>query len=171
MILPFGPHTPTIAQDAYIAPDATVIGRVTIGAATSVWFQTVIRGDVHWITIGDGCNVQDRCVVHVSTDTWPTILEDNVTVGHSVTLHGCTLQQGCLVGMGSVVMDGAIIGRGAMIGAGSLVTPGTHIPDGVLALGHPCRVKRPLTENEREHVALHAPRYVNLSKKYLAQST
>jgi len=170
VILGYDNIFPKIGTDVFIAPDATVIGRISIGTLSSVWFQTVIRGDVHWMQIGDECNIQDRCVLHVTTDTWPTILEDRVTVGHSVTLHGCTLRTGSLIGMGSIVMDGAEIGSGSLIGAGSLVTPGTIIPPGVLALGSPCRVKRSLTESEHEYVAAHAPRYVSLAQKYMQNS-
>lgn len=170
MILRFGKNYPEIADTAFIAPDATVIGRVSIGERSSVWFQSVIRADVHWMRIGADCNIQDRSVLHVTTDTWPTILEDRVTVGHSVTLHGCTLRSGCLVGIGAIVMDGAEIGEGSLIGAGSLVTPNARIPAGVLAHGSPCRVQRRLTDTERLHIAAHADRYVDLSRSYLAQA-
>ena len=169
MLLPYLAHVPRLAPGVFIAPDAAVIGRVSIGAESSVWFGTIIRGDVHWIEIGARVNVQDRSVIHVTTDTWPTILEDDVTVGHSVTLNGCTLRRGCLVGIGAVVLDQAEIGEGALIGAGSLVTPGTVIPPHTLALGSPCKVKRDLTAAERVHVADHAARYVVLSREYLAQ--
>ena len=168
MILPFAGHEPTLDETVFVAPDATVIGRVELGPQSSVWFQTVIRGDVHWIRIGARTNIQDRCVIHVTTDTHPTIIEDDVTVGHSVTLHGCTLRSGCLVGIGSVVMDRAVIGAGSLVAAGSLVTPGTHIPEGVLAVGSPCRVKRPLRGDEQEHLRAHASRYVELSRRYLS---
>jgi carbonic anhydrase/acetyltransferase-like protein (isoleucine patch superfamily) len=161
-----GDFHPDIDPSAFIAPDAAVIGRVKMGPQSSVWFQCVIRGDVHWIEIGARANIQDRTVIHVTTDTWPTIIEDDVTVGHSVTLHGCTLRRGCLVGIGSIVLDNAEIGEGALIGAGSLVTPGTVIPPHTLALGSPCRVKRDLTAAERQHVADHAERYVELAARY-----
>ena len=170
MILPFGSAEPKICETAFIAPNATVIGRVEIGSLSSIWFQSVVRGDVHWIRVGDRCNVQDGTIIHVTTDTWPTILEDDVSVGHSVTLHGCTLRSGCLIGMGSIVMDGAEVGAGALIGAGSLVTPGTKIAPGVLAMGRPCRPTRALTEKESASVLAHAPRYVQLAERYRHQA-
>ena len=167
MILDFEGHVPELHPSVFVAPDATVVGRVTIGAESSVWFGTVIRGDVHWIRIGARTNVQDRCVIHVTTDVNPTILEDDVTVGHSVTLHGCTVRRGALVGIGSVVLDRADIGEGALVGAGSLVTPGTVIPPHTLAMGSPCRVRRDLTAEERAYQATLAGGYVALSRRYL----
>ncbi len=164
---PYRGHLPDVHPTAFIADDARVIGRVRIGAESSVWFGTIIRGDVHWIEIGARVNVQDRSVIHVTTDTWPTILEDDVTIGHSVTLHGCAIRRGALVGIGSIVLDNAEIGEGALIGAGSLVTPGTVIPPHTLAFGSPARPKRDLTPAERAHVAEHAARYVSLSRDYL----
>ncbi|MFT5429945.1 MAG: carbonic anhydrase/acetyltransferase-like protein (isoleucine patch superfamily) [Myxococcota bacterium] len=167
MIHRFGEHFPTLGDNVFVADDATIIGRVEIGAQSSVWFQTVIRGDVHWIRIGERSNIQDGCVIHVTTDTHPTIIEDDVTVGHSVTLHGCTLKRGCLIGIGSVVMDEAVIGEGALVAAGSLVTPRTLIPPHTLAVGSPAKPKRLLTEAERADVADHADRYVTLAARYL----
>lgn len=167
MIRRFGEHIPRLGQQVWVAPEATVIGRVELGDQASVWPQTVIRGDVHWIQIGARSNIQDGCVIHVTTDTHPTILEEDVTVGHSVTLHGCTLKRGCLIGIGAVVMDQAVVGEGALVAAGALVTPRTVIPPHTLAVGSPARVKRPLSEAEREHVALHADRYVKLAARYL----
>lgn len=169
MILSFEGNEPHLAPDVFVAPDAAVIGRVEVGPQSSVWFQTVIRGDVHWIRIGARTNIQDRCVIHVTTDTHPTIVGDDVTVGHSVTLHGCTLEAGCLIGIGSVIMDEAVVGEGALVAAGSLVTPRTVIAPHTLAIGRPARSKRPLTADERAHLALHADRYVGLSRRYLAQ--
>ncbi len=170
MIMDFDSHSPVIAKSAWIADNATVIGRVEIGAESSVWFQTVVRGDVHWIRIGERTNVQDGCIIHVTTDTHPTILEDDVTIGHGVVLHGCTVESGALVGIGSVVMDAAVIGKGALVAAGSLVTPRTVIPPYTLAVGRPAKPKRALTAEERAHLAEHAGRYVALSRRYLAMS-
>ncbi len=168
VIIPFEQHSPRLHPSGFVAPDAAVIGRVTMGPDSSIWFGSVVRGDVHWIELGARVNVQDRSVIHVTTDTWPTILEDDVTVGLSVTLHGCTFRRGCLVGISSTVLDQAEFGEGALVGAGSLVTPGTVIPPHTLALGSPCRVKRDLTPAERQHVADHAARYVVLARQYLA---
>lgn len=165
-IIDFEGASPSLHPTVFIAPDADVIGRVEIGEHSSIWFQCVVRGDVHWIRIGARTNIQDRCVIHVTTDTNPTIVEDDVTVGHSVTLHGCTLRSGCLVGIGSVVLDRAEIGEGALVAAGSLVTPGTRIPPHTLAMGSPCKPRRPLTDDERAHLAEHATRYVALARRY-----
>lgn len=166
-IRPYREHHPLVHPTAFVADDAQVIGRVSLGAESSIWFGTIVRGDVHWISIGDRTNVQDRCVIHVTTDLWPTVLEDDVTIGHSATLHGCTVRRGALIGIGAIVLDQAEIGEGALIGAGALVTPGTIIPPHTLAIGSPAKVKRDLTPAERQHVADHAARYVTLSRDYL----
>ena len=122
-----GTH-PTIGGQTFIDDSAIVIGDVTIGSASSVWFHSVVRGDVHFIKIGDHTNVQDLCLLHVTHDTHPLIIGDQVTVGHHVVLHGCTIHDRVLVGMGAIVMDGAIIGEDCVIGAGALVTEGVTIP-------------------------------------------
>jgi carbonic anhydrase/acetyltransferase-like protein (isoleucine patch superfamily) len=166
VIKPFEDHTPVVAPTAWVAPSADVMGRVEIGADSSIWYQTVVRGDVHWIRIGERTNVQDGCVIHVTTDTHPTILEDDVTIGHGVVLHGCTIKKGALVGIGSVVMDQAVVGEGALIAAGSLVTPRTVIPPHTLAVGRPAKPKRLLTAEERAHLAAHAVRYVSLARRH-----
>lgn len=166
LILPYGGVSPTIHPSAFLAPNATVIGDVEIGPESSVWFNTVLRGDVYYIRVGARANIQDLTMVHVTHGKYATLIEDDVTVGHSVTLHGCTLRKGCLVGIGSIVMDQADVGEGALIGAGSLVTPGTRIPPGVLAVGSPCRVKRELTDAERAHLRASAPHYVGIAASY-----
>lgn len=166
MILPHHGIAPTIAPDAFVAPGAVVIGEVAIGAAASIWFGTIVRGDVHWIRIGDRSNVQDGCVLHVTRGTHPLLIEDRVTVGHGVVLHGCAVRSGAFVGMGARVLDGAVVGEGAMIGAGALVTPGAVIPPGMLALGVPARVVRPLTDEERTRVAASPDRYVKYAEEY-----
>lgn len=163
MILPFGPHRPLLHPTAWVAPTATVIGDVEIGEEASVWYGTVVRGDVNFIRIGRGTNVQDNCVIHVSTGTHPTRLGEGVTVGHSVTLHGCIVHDRALVGIGSIVLDGAEIGEEAMVGAGSLVTPGTIIPPRMLALGSPAKVRRPLTDEEIERLRISGPHYAQLA--------
>lgn len=159
-------RTPKLGRNTWIAPNATVIGDVELGEDVSIWFGTVVRGDVHSIRIGDGTNIQDNSVVHVTTGKHATRIGRNVTVGHGVTLHGCTVEDGALVGIGSIVLDAAVIGEGAMIGAGSLVTPGTIIPPGVLAIGSPARVKRSLSGEELEYVRTSAPHYVELARQY-----
>ena len=168
-VLPFGAKMPKIAEDVFVAPGAHIIGDVEMGAQGSVWFGTQVRGDVHHIRIGDRVNIQDNSVVHVTTDINPTIIGNNVTVGHRVILHGCTVHDGALIGMGAIVMDRAVVGEGALVAAGSLVVEGTEIPPGMLAMGSPAKVKRPLTAEERAYLAYAADHYVNIAIQYVSQ--
>ena len=158
---------PTVHETAFIAEDAIVVGDVDIGEKASVWFGSIIRGDVNFIRIGARTNIQDATVIHVSSKTHPTILEDRITVGHRVTLHGCHVESGCLIGIGSILLDGVRIGRNCLIAAGSLVTPETHIPAGSLVMGAPARVKRQLTEDEFSGLDRSWRNYVDLAEKYL----
>ena len=151
MIYPFKGKTPSIDDSVFIADYFTITGDVTIGQESTIWFNTVIRGDVAPTIIGNRVNVQDLCCLHQSPNN-PLILEDEVTIGHQVTLHSCIVRKGALVGMGSIILDGAEIGEGAFIGAGSLVTPGKKIPPNSLAMGSPARVVRELTDADREDV-------------------
>ncbi len=167
MILPFKDSTPEIHSSAWVTESAQVIGDVVIGEECSVWFNAVIRGDMNYIRIGKRTNIQDGCVLHVARRTLPLIIGDEVTVGHNVTLHACTIGNRCLIGMGAVVMDGAEVGENSIIGAGSLVTPGTKIPPGNLAVGAPARVKRPLTEEEVRGIREAAANYVGDIENYL----
>ena len=169
MIRSFRNQEPKIHETAFIADDATVIGDVEIGDEASVWFGSILRGDVNYIRIGDRTNIQDACVIHVSSKDHPTILEDKITVGHRVTLHGCHVETGCLIGIGSIILDGARIGANSLIGAGSLVTPGTLIPPGSLALGAPARVKRHLTQDELAYLDRSWQNYVDLGRRYIAE--
>ena len=148
MIRPFGGVYPQIAESAYVDASAQVIGDVNIGEQSSVWCNAVLRGDMFYIRIGDRSNIQDNCVVHTRTGSHPTILEDEVTVGHSVTLHGCYVEHGALVGIGSIVLDDARVGAQSLVAAGSLISPGTIIPPRSLVMGMPARVKRQLTDEE-----------------------
>lgn len=148
MIYPFKDKSPKIDPSVFIADYTTISGDVTIGAESSVWFNTVIRGDVSPTVIGKKVNIQDLCMLHQSPGK-TLLLEDNVTIGHQVTLHSCIIRKGALVGMGSIILDGAEIGEGAFIGAGSLVPPGKVIPPGMLALGRPAKVVRELREDDR----------------------
>lgn len=173
MIFPFNKIGPKIHPSVFIAPQAVVIGDVEIGEDSSVWFQTVVRGDVNSIRIGKRTNIQDLSVVHVSNAEGPrpakTIIGDDVTVGHRVILHGCAVEKGCLIGMGSILMDGVTVGEGSVIGAGSLVTEGTVIPPGQLALGRPAKVIRPLTETERAMIPYLSNHYAHLAQIYLKE--
>lgn len=148
MIYPYKGKTPVIDPSVFIGDYTTITGDVTIGAESSIWFNTVIRGDVSATIIGRKVNVQDLCCLHQSPQS-PLILEDEVTIGHQVTLHSCTVKKGALIGMGSIILDGAEIGEGSFIGAGSLVPPGKKIPPNMLALGSPAKVVRELNDNDR----------------------
>lgn len=147
---PFRGVLPRIAPDAWLAPGATVVGDVEIGPASSVWYGSVLRGDVNSIRVGARSNLQDGCVVHVTVDRFACEIGDDVTIGHHATVHGCVVEDGALVGIGAIVLDGARIGAGAMVAAGALVSPGTQLAPGVLAMGVPARVVRELTAEERE---------------------
>lgn len=147
MIYPYNGKHPQIDPSAFIADYTTITGDVTIGAESSIWFNTVVRGDVAQTIIGNKTNIQDLCMLHQSPNN-PLILEDNVTVGHQVTLHSCVIRKNALIGMGSVILDGAEIGEGAFIGAGSLVPQGKVIPPGKLAFGRPAKVVRDLNEDD-----------------------
>jgi len=149
MIYPFKDKKPTIDPSVYIADYVTISGDVTIGQESTIWFNTVIRGDVNAVRIGRKVSVQDLCCLHESP-AFPLVLEDEVIIGHQVTLHSCTIRKGALIGMGSIILDGAEIGEGAFIGAGSLVPPGKVIPPGMLALGRPAKVVRQLNDEDRK---------------------
>ncbi|WP_430509525.1 gamma carbonic anhydrase [Gottfriedia solisilvae] len=165
MILPYNGKQPQIDSTAFIASNATVTGSVTIGAKSSVFFGAVIRGDVNDTIIGNGVNVQDLCVLHQSP-SFPLILEDGVTVGHSVILHSCTVRKNALIGMGSIILDGAEIGEGAMIGAGSLVPGGKVIPPNSLAFGRPAKVVRELTKEDIDDLNRIRREYVEKGQYY-----
>ncbi len=150
---------PTVDPSAWIAQTAVVIGDVTVGSESSLWYGAVVRGDVNRIRIGARTNVQDLSVLHVTRDRYSLTLGDDVTVGHRVILHGAVLGSRILVGMGAIIMDAADIGDDVIVGAGSLVTEGTVIPSGHLAFGSPCRVRRELTKEEREWIRESARHY------------
>ena len=158
--------SPKVHDSVYLADDVFVIGDVEIGEDANVWFGSVLRGDVSYIRIGARTNIQDMTMIHVSSTFGPTIIEEEVTVGHRVTLHGCHVERQCLIGMGAIVMDEARIGEQTMIGAGALVTPGTIIPPRVLAVGSPARVKRDLTAEELAYLDKSWRNYVELKNIY-----
>lgn len=147
-----------------------MIGDVVMGEECSVWFNAVIRGDVHHIRIGDRTNVQDLCMLHVTHDTHPLIIGNGVTIGHNVVLHGCTIRDRVLVGMGAIIMDGAVIGEDSVVGAGALVTEGTMVPPKSLILGSPAKVKRPVTEQELSWIKESAENYVRYASQYMSDS-
>lgn len=166
MIKTFNEITPKVHDSAFIAEDAIVIGDVEIGEDASVWFGSIVRGDVNLIRIGPRTNIQDATVIHVSSKTHSTILEHEVTVGHRVTLHGCYIETGCLIGIGAIVMDGVRVGANSLVAAGSLLTPGTQIPPGSMVMGAPAKVKRPLTEEELADLPRFWQNYAELKKHY-----
>ncbi len=167
MRIPVRGLKPKIHETAFIANDAVVIGDVEIGEDASVWFGSVVRGDVNYIRIGARTNIQDMTMIHVSSKTHATVLEDEITVGHRVTLHGCHVERGCLIGIGAILLDGVRIGAQSLVGAGSLLTPGTQIPPRSLVLGSPAKVKRELTENELAYLDRSWRNYTELKAQYL----
>ncbi|MCP9464984.1 MAG: gamma carbonic anhydrase family protein [Nitrospira sp.] len=167
MIRAFEGILPKIPKSCFVEETAVVIGDVVMGEECSVWFHAVIRGDVHYIRIGDRTNVQDLSMLHVTHDTHPLVIGSEVTIGHHVVLHGCTIEDRVLVGMGAIVMDGAVIGEGSIVGAGALVTEGTIVPPKSLILGSPAKVKRPVTDKELAWIKESADNYVRYARTYL----
>ena len=161
---------PVLGRGVFLAETCAVIGDVEIGDETSIWYGTVIRGDVMPIRIGARTSVQDNTVVHVTAGRYGTTIGNDCTIGHGAIIHACTVEDFCLIGMGSVILDGARIGRGSLVGAGALVTPGTDIPPDSLVIGSPAKVKRPINEREREQIVFGAAHYVELTRRYLAEN-
>jgi carbonic anhydrase/acetyltransferase-like protein (isoleucine patch superfamily) len=165
-IRPHGGKAPRLHPTVFAAESSVVIGDVEIGEGSSVWFGAIVRGDVNSIRIGARTNLQDLTVVHVTSRTHPTVVGDDVTVGHRVVLHGCTVNDRCLVGIGAIVMDGAVVGPESMVGAGALVPPGMVVPPRTLALGSPARVKRDLTAEEIAFLERSARNYARYAEQY-----
>lgn len=166
MISKFEDKFPVIHPTAFVAENSTVIGDVEIGEDSSIWFGSVVRGDVNYIRIGERTNIQDNCVIHVSGGTHPTVLGNEITVGHRVLLHGCTVDDRCLIGMGAILMDGVHVGEECLVGAGSLLTPGTIVPPRSLVIGSPARVKRELTSDEIAFLDRSWRNYTELKLRY-----
>ncbi len=172
-ILPFRGESPTLDTGAWIAPGATVIGDVSMGAESAIWFGCVVRGDVHRIEIGARSNIQDLSMIHVThykradkSDGHPTIIGNDVTVGHRVMLHGCTIEDACLIGMSATILDGAVIGKESIVGANSLITKHKTFPPRSLIMGSPAKVIRTLTDEEVEELYASAKRYVGFKNEY-----
>ena len=168
MIRTFQGITPTIPKSCFIEDTGVVIGDVVMGEQCSVWFHAVIRGDVNSIRIGHRTNVQDLCMLHVTHDTAPLVIGDDVTIGHHVVLHGCTVKDRVLIGMGAIIMDGVVIGEDSVIGAGALITERTIVPPKSLVLGSPAKVKRSVTEEELTWIRESAQNYVRYSRQYMS---
>ncbi len=169
IILPYQGVMPTIAEDAYIAPGAVIIGDVVIGSQTNVWFNCVIRGDVNTIRIGERTNIQDGTVIHVTRKTGPTTIGSGITIGHKVLLHACTLKDNCFVGMGATVMDFAVVEESAMVAACSNVTYNKQIKSGELWAGNPAKKMREMKQEELDFIPVSADNYVRLSREYMSQ--
>ncbi len=169
MIKSFQNTTPKIHESAYVTDDAIVIGDVEIGAESSVWFGSILRGDVNYIRIGERTNIQDGTIIHVSREKHSTILENEITVGHRVTLHGCHIETGCLIGIGAIILDGVRVGENSLVAAGSLLTPNTNIPPRSLVMGSPAKVKRELADAEIADLEKFWRNYVSLSRIYRSQ--
>ena len=173
MLHEFKGLTPKIGPKSWIAPSADVIGDVTCGEDCSIWFGCVVRGDVHFITIGDRVNIQDLSMIHVThykkadkSDGNPTVIGDDVTIGHRVMLHGCTIEDACLIGMSATILDVAVIGKESIVGAGALVTKGKIFPPRSLIMGSPAKVIRELSEAEIAELYASASRYVAFKEDY-----
>jgi len=174
MLIKYKEWTPTLKKGAWVAEGATVIGRTTIGEDSSIWFGTVVRGDVHSITIGDRTSIQDLSMVHIThhkkedmSDGNPTVIGSDVTIGHRVMLHGCTIEDACLIGMSATILDGAVIGKESIVGASSLVTKNKVFPPRSLIMGSPAKWIRELTDAEVEELYASAKRYVTFKNNYL----
>lgn len=167
MIYQFLDKTPKFNDSNFIAPSADIIGDVVLGEESSVWFNTTIRGDVHFIEIGNKSNVQDNCCIHVTNRTHPTVIGNEVTIGHGAVIHGCTIRDRVLVGMKAVILDGATIEEDVIIAAGSLVPPGKTMPSGHLCMGSPCKPVRKLTDDEVASIRQYSQNYIKYSRVYL----
>lgn len=165
-ILPYRGKFPEIDESVFIAEGAVIIGDVVIGKDSNIWFNAVIRGDVNYIRIGERTNIQDGCILHVTTEKYPLIVGNDVTVGHGAILHGTIIHDKCLIGMGAVVLDGAEVKSYSLVAAGSLIKQGFVVPEGTLVAGVPAKVVRELTEDEKRAIEKSALHYVDLSKEY-----
>ncbi|GAA4657127.1 gamma carbonic anhydrase family protein [Arthrobacter cryoconiti] len=162
---PFDGHTPAVDSSAFVAPSATLIGQATLGARSSAFYGVVVRADTNSITVGSGSNLQDNVVLHADAG-FPTSIGDGVSVGHNAVVHGCTVEDNCLIGMSATIMNGAVIGEGSLVAGGAVVLEGAIIPPGSLVAGVPAKVRRGLTQEEREHVRDNATHYVELARKH-----
>jgi carbonic anhydrase/acetyltransferase-like protein (isoleucine patch superfamily) len=174
-IRPYLTHRPKLGENVFIDPAALVLGDVVIGDDSSVWPMAVVRGDVHRIRIGARTNIQDGAVLHIThagpfnADGWPLEIGNDITVGHRVILHGCTVKDRVLIGNGAIVMDGAVVESEVIVGAGALVPPGKTLQSGFLYIGSPCRQARPLSDKERDFFTYTAGNYVKLKNLHLAE--
>ena len=169
MIRSYQGHTPTVPASSYVDESAQLIGDVVLGEHSSVWMNAVLRGDVHFIRVGANSNIQDCSVLHGMLNKWPVIVGDWVTVGHSVTLHGCVVEDRCLIGMGVVILNGARIGAGSIIAAGTLIPEGTVVEPGSLWMGLPGKFRKKLTDEDQETILRYGRNYLGYKENYLAE--
>jgi len=169
MIKAFQNSLPNLGEKVYISENAVVIGNVILGDEVNIWFGSVIRGDMHYIKIGNRSNVQDNAVVHVTTALSPTNIGSGVTVGHGAIIHGCTIEDDCMIGMGAIVMDDAVIGAGSLVGAGALVPPNMKVPQKSLVVGTPCKVVREVNSEEYKMIIERPQEYIDLAAIYLTE--
>lgn len=166
MIRAYRGVVPRIAASCYIDPSAQVIGDVIVGERSSIWPNATVRGDVNYIRIGEESNVQDNSVLHVEHDLWPLLIGNRVTVGHSVVLHGCVIEDECLIGIGAIILNGAKIGKGSVIAAGALIPEGMEVPPGSLVMGVPGKVRRQVSPEEQDRFRENAQNYVKYREIY-----
>ena len=170
LLLPYHHRWPQVAPNAFVAAGTNVIGDVVLGERSSIWFNCVLRGDVNYIRIGARSNVQDGTIVHTATADGPTLIGDDVVVGHMCLLHACILEDACMIGMGATVMDFAVVETGAWVAAGALVTPGKRVKSGEMWMGRPAKAVRMVSNAERETITSIARRYANRAGEYRASS-
>jgi carbonic anhydrase/acetyltransferase-like protein (isoleucine patch superfamily) len=168
-LFPFGEYVPRIDPTAFVAPDATIIGDVEVGARSGIWFKCVLRGDVRSIRVGDSTNIQDATIVHVTRRRASTAIGSHVTIGHRAIIHGCTIEDSCFIGMAATVMDEVVVESGAMVAAGALVTPRKRVGAGQLWGGAPAKHMRDLTPEEKAYMADAASHYAELAESYRRQ--
>ena len=168
MLRPFRAIHPDVSESAFVDESAQVIGDVHIGSESSMWMNVVVRGDINFIRIGARTNIQDLTCVHVVRDTHPTVIGDNVTIGHSAVIHGCTIEDRCLIGMGAILLNGCRIGTGSIVAAGALVPEGMDIPPGSLVMGMPAKVRRTLTAEEDASIQRYADNYVRYRLDFMS---
>ncbi len=166
-VLEYMGKRPLIHEDVFLAPGSQIVGDVTIGKNSSIWFQTLIRGDVNYIRIGENVNIQDMTVVHVSRDIHPVEIGNNVSIGHRAVIHGCKMKDHAFVGMGAIIMDGVELGEYSFIAAGALVTPGKIIPPGVMVMGSPAKIVRDISEKEKQMIERTTTNYILYKNNYL----
>jgi gamma-carbonic anhydrase len=169
MIEPFGGLTPRVDRGAFVHPSAVLIGNVTIGARSSVWPNATLRGDDGPIVIGDETSIQDGSVVHMTEGLSTTTIGSRVTVGHNVTLHGCSVEDDCIIGMGAIVLDNAVVERGSIVGAGAVIAPGKRVAAGTVVVGNPMRVLRACTGADREWIEHSWKAYVTRAEQYASK--